>query len=194
MTEDGVMAILGLSVILGVIVLLVRPRRSSRLPAARAAATGRDVFDAATSHPVPSPKILTGRAYVVDGDTVIIGRTSIRLFGIDAPEMQHPYGRKAKSTLLALCKGQRVEAEVVAEDAHGRTVACCRLPDGRDLSAEMVKRGMALDWARFSGGHYRPLETEDARRKLWLADARQKGRMHVWARYEDRQKQRAEQA
>ena len=56
----------------------------------------------------------------------------------------------------------------------------CYLSDGRDLSAEMVKLGLALDWPKFSGGKYRELETSDARTKLFLADARQKGRMHVW--------------
>jgi micrococcal nuclease len=69
-------------------------------------------------------------------------------------------------------------------DDHGRTVAKCTLPDGRDLSAEMVKLGFAIDWAKFSGGQYRGLEAPDARKKLWLADARQKGRMDVWERFE----------
>jgi len=98
--------------------------------------------------------------------------------------MNHPYGRKAKSALIALCKGQRITAELTAEDVHGRTVARCYLPDGRDLSAELVKLGLALDWPKFSGGAYRALEPPDARKKLWLADARQKGRMHVWERFE----------
>ena len=48
----------------------------------------------------------------------------------------------------------------------------------------MVKLGLALDWPKFSEGVYRALETPDARRKLWLADARQKGRMDVWEQFE----------
>jgi endonuclease YncB( thermonuclease family) len=127
---------------------------------------------------------LRGTAYVVDGDTLTIQKTQVRLFGIDAPELDHPYGKNAKYTLIALCKGQPVRAEVVATDDHGRTVAQCYLPDGRDLSAEMVRAGLALDWKKYSGGRYRLLETPDARRKLWLADARQKGRMEVWDRFE----------
>lgn len=69
-------------------------------------------------------------------------------------------------------------------DVHGRTVAVCRLGDGRDLSAEMVRCGLAIDWPKYSGGKYGDLELPEARRKLWLADARQKGRMHVWDRFE----------
>lgn len=149
-------------------------------------------FDAASATPKPDKTILTGPAYVVDGDTLVIKKTQIRLFGVDAPEIDHPYGKKAKWQLVRLCKGQSVRAEVTEQDDYGRTVARCYLPDGRDLSAEMVKAGLAIDWPKFSGGKYRPLETPDARKKMWLADARQKGRMHVWEKFEANQKVRAD--
>ncbi|WP_333714091.1 thermonuclease family protein [Yoonia sp.] len=146
-------------------------------------------FDGQTAKPDIKQRQLKGRAYIVDGDTLVIQKTQIRLFGVDAPEMNHPYGQKAKWALHGLCKGQTIRAEVLALDAHGRTVAKCYLEDGRDLSAEMVKCGMAIDWPKFSGGAYRHLEPETARKKLWLADARQKGRMHVWEQFDkDREK------
>jgi micrococcal nuclease len=44
--------------------------------------------------------------------------------------------------------------------------------------------GLAIDWPKFSGGVYRHLEVAGARRMMYLADARQKGRMHVWAAYD----------
>lgn len=87
-----------------------------------------------------------------------------------------------------MCKGQTITAEITDIDAYGRTVAQCYLPDGRDLSAEMVKLGLALDWPKFSQGKYRVHEVTGIRKKLWLADARQKGRMHVWTQFEARQK------
>lgn len=60
------------------------------------------------------------------------------------------------------------------------------------LKAElMVKQGLAIDWPKFSGGAYRYLEVPDARKKMWLADARQKGRMHVWEKFEARQAAKA---
>lgn len=127
--------------------------------------------------------VLIGRAYVVDGDTLTIQNTQVRLFGVDAPELDHPYGKNAKGALLSLCKGHDVRAEIIAQDAHGRTVARCYLADGRDLSAEMVKLGLAIDWAKFSNGQYRSLELPGVRKKLWLADARQKGRMDIWEKY-----------
>jgi endonuclease YncB( thermonuclease family) len=120
---------------------------------------------------------LRGRAWVIDGDTIDISGTRIRLAGIDAPEMDHPYGKNAKWTLVNLCKGQEVRAVFDGDLSHDRTVATCYLPDGRDLSAEMVKAGMAIDWKKFSGGKYRGLEPDGVRKRLWRCDARQKGRM-----------------
>ncbi len=156
-------------------------------PSAREIKPRRELkrFDATTAE--PQKVVLRGTAYVVDGDTIKIQKTQIRLFGIDAPEIDHPFGKKAKWALVALCKGQSIKAEVTEKDAHGRTVAKCTLPDGRDLSAEMVKLGLAIDWPKFSGGIYRSLELPDARKKLWLADARQNGRMHVWKQFEAKQ-------
>lgn len=144
-------------------------------------------FDASNAVPQPSKMIVQGSAYVVDGDTIVIQKTQVRLFGVDAPEINHPYGKKAKWALVALCKGQTVKAEVTEQDTHGRTVAKCYLEDGRDLSAEMVKLGLAIDWPKFSDGMYRALELPDARKKLWLADARQKGRMKVWEQFDAKQ-------
>ena len=156
----------------------LRQQRSATPPA----------FDDKTATHLPQPEIINGAAYVIDGDSLVINKTQVRLFGVDAPEMNHPFGKKAKWALVALCKGQTIRAEVTERDTHGRTVAKCFLPDGRDLSAEMVKQGLAIDWPKFSGGLYRALEVSDARKKMWLADARQKGRMHVWHQFEARQR------
>ena len=136
---------------------------------------------------LPMRTIIEGSAYVIDGDSLRINGSAIRLFGIDAPELNHPYGKISKSAMVRLCKGQTVKAEIHSEDVHGRKVARCTLPDGGDLSAELVKLGLAIDWPKFSGGVYGDLEPPDARKKLWLAVARQKGQMHVWDNYEKRQ-------
>ena len=144
-------------------------------------------FDSESSSPLPNKPTLYGPAYIIDGDSLVIQKTQIRLYGVDAPEMNHPYGKKAKWALVSMCKGQKILAEVLFEDDYGRTVARCYLPDGRDISAEMVKLGLALDWPKFSNGEYSALEIPDVRKKLWLADARQKGRMHVWEKFEARQ-------
>lgn len=122
-----------------------------------------------------APPVLRGPCWVVDGDTIIIDKVHIRLAGIDAPELDHPWGQQAKWALVKLCKGQVVTARLKPELSYDRVVAECFLPDGRDLAAELVQAGLALDWPKFSGGKYRHLEPEDARRKLWRANLRQRG-------------------
>lgn len=135
---------------------------------------------------------ISGPAYVIDGDSLRIAGRDLRLFGIDAPELDHPYGQRAKWALHRLCKDHPITAEIIGKDDYGRHVARCSLPDGRDLSAEMVRQGLAIDWPKHSQGQYHALETPDARKRLYLADARQKGRMHLWDAYAARKKAKAE--
>lgn len=163
------------------------PRTPQSKQPSKSAKSRASRFEQKSAHPVRRERVLAGAAWVTDGDTITIKRQQIRLYGIDAPELNHPYGQKAKWALHKLCKGQSIRVEITAEDAHGRVVARCYLPDGRDLSAEMVKQGLAIDWPKFSGGKYQNLETPDARKKLFLADARQKGWMHVWEKFEAKQ-------
>lgn len=121
--------------------------------------------------------VLQGRCWVIDGDTIVVDDVRLRLAGIDAPELDHPWGKRAKWALVELCKGQIVTARIRPELSYDRVVAECYLADGRDLAAELVRNGLALDWAKFSGGKYRHLEPADARRRLWRADARQRGKL-----------------
>lgn len=102
--------------------------------------------------------IFRGHCWVIDGDTIVINKVNIRLAGIDAPELDHPYGQQAKRALMALCRGQVVTAVTDGSASYERTVATCTLEYGRDLAAEMVKSGLALDWGKHSGGRYRHLD------------------------------------
>lgn len=141
-------------------------------------------FDAQTAKHLSASKVVQGNAWVTDGDTIVINKTQIRLFGIDAPEIDHPFGQKAKWAMVKLCKGHKVKAVVTDVDHYGRTVARCTLPDGRDLSAELVKMGLAIDWPKFSEGKYKHLEVPGVRKRLWLANARQTGKMYLWEQFE----------
>jgi endonuclease YncB( thermonuclease family) len=122
-------------------------------------------------------QVIRGHCWVIDGDTIVINKIHIRLAGIDAPEIDHPYGQNAKRALMNLCRGQVVTAITDGAMSYERAVATCTLDDGRDLSAEMVIAGLALDWGKHSGGRYRHLEVEGIRKKLWRVEARHKGRM-----------------
>ena len=59
-----------------------------------------------------------------------------------------------------------MSAHFTGEESYNRKVAICYLSDGRDIGAEIVKQGYALDFTKYSKGKYKELETADARKKL----------------------------
>lgn len=94
---------------------------------------------------------------VVDGDTIRIGSTAYRLWGIDAPEQRQfcagwPAGVEATKALATLMRGKNVTCEPRTLDRYGRTVALCRA-DGKDLGAAMVSAGMAWAFVRYSNDY-----------------------------------------
>lgn len=120
---------------------------------------------------------LTGVPRVVDGDTLTIGATKIRLEGIDAPETEQiclnkdgvrwTCGIDARNQLAARIIGREVKCTPSGVDAYKRTLATCTLA-GENLNAWMVQEGWALAYVKYSYA-YRRAE-EDARfhqRGLW---------------------------
>ena len=91
---------------------------------------------------------------IQDGDTyeILVDKTTVRvrMDGIDAPEKGMPYYKVAKQYLAQLCFGKMIRLEVKSTDRHGRTVARGFLPDGRDLSEEMVGAGLAWHFVKYS--------------------------------------------
>ena len=101
---------------------------------------------------------LEGQARVVDGDSLVIAGDSIRLFGIDAPELQQrcdPSGRNwacgawAKEKLTMITRQGVLRCKALDRDRYGRTVARCTV-SGRDVGAEMVRAGAATAYLRYS--------------------------------------------
>ena len=115
---------------------------------------------------IPASRQIKGRAYVIDGDTISIRRIKIRLAGIDAPELDQPWGQKSKWEMVKICKGHTIRVELTGETSYDRLVGTCYLPDGRDIGAEIIKAGLALDGGHYSKGKYRHLESDDVRRRL----------------------------
>lgn len=93
---------------------------------------------------------------VIDGDTLIVerdgGEERVRLLGIDAPEVardgQPGEPCAAEATALTQELTDRAEVEVISdpsqpdEDRYGRTLAYVEA-DGRDVSAELLRTGLA---------------------------------------------------
>lgn len=91
---------------------------------------------------------------VHDGDTVTVGRTRIRLNGIDAPELDQPGGKASRDYLAGLVLGRSVEIIPKDMDTYGRTVAVILLPDGRSVNSAMVAAGQAWVYRHYCRSCY----------------------------------------
>jgi endonuclease YncB( thermonuclease family) len=102
---------------------------------------------------------IVGTASVVDGDTISVGETRLRLEGIDAPETaqtcQRRYvgswacGTAATAALARLIGNKPVTCQPRGLDKYGRTLATCFV-DGLDINAQMVRQGYAWAFVRYS--------------------------------------------
>lgn len=109
---------------------------------------------------------IVGAASVVDGDTLYVAGNRIRLYGIDAMELDTMHGRVARAALTRIIGSDQVTCYLTGKQSHGRPIARCHTSTVPDLGAEMVKRGHALDCPHYSHGHYRTMEAPDARTRL----------------------------
>jgi endonuclease YncB( thermonuclease family) len=100
---------------------------------------------------------ISGYARIIDGDSLMVGGTEVRLHGIDAPELfqrctrdqrEVQCGREAARHLTALIAGQMVTCERRDIDRYGRTVAICSV-DAVDLGRAMVANGHALSYGSY---------------------------------------------
>src|ERR1700749_2517201 len=104
-----------------------------------------------------------GQASIIDGDTLEVHGTRIRLWGVDAPESSqlcrgadsnlYRCGAKAANDLNSFIARRPVNCTPVAEDQYGRTVATCSVA-GADIGEWLVRNGLALDWPQYSKGKY----------------------------------------
>ncbi len=102
---------------------------------------------------------ISGPARVADGDGLEIAGTKIRLFGIDAPELDQgcelhdgtpwPCGKLSRAFLLSLTKEKPITCKPEGIDAYGRTLGTCMV-DGQDVNRSMVRAGYALAFRRYS--------------------------------------------
>ena len=105
-----------------------------------------------------------------DGDTITVlqgkQQVKVRLFGIDAPELKQPYGKKSKQFLVNLVAGKVVEVEENGKDRYKRTIGTIYLND-TDINAQMVENGYAWAYRKFSK-KYTPQESKAKSQRLGL--------------------------
>lgn len=102
---------------------------------------------------------------VRDADTIVVDGTSVRLNGVDAPELGTGAGRDARRFLVNFLQGKVIECELNGERTYDRWLGVC-FADGDDIGAAVIAAGHALDCRRYSGGRYASLETAAARSRL----------------------------
>ena len=108
---------------------------------------------------------IIGAIQVIDGETLEIQNQRIKLWGVDAPELNqtckngqdagYDCGKEAASALSQwLTELQPVRCEPRGNDNSGNTIAICYTSTGDDIAGWMVRNGYAIDWPKYSNGFY----------------------------------------
>jgi endonuclease YncB( thermonuclease family) len=123
------------------------------------------------------PPAIVGKAWVIDGDTINISGTHIRLEGIDAPELDQPCtdskgkiwscGKAAAGELKARIGAQELTCASKAFDKYKRVVAVCTLSDGSDVNAWLVQQGWAVAYGYADIYESQEAEARAAKRGIW---------------------------
>ena len=105
-----------------------------------------------------SKKIIEGKAKIIDGDTIHLGKNKIRLHGIDAPEINQTCTIKEKvwecgiESFLALKNiilEDEVKCEITDIDQYKRFIARCFV-NKININQYMVQNGWAIAYRYYS--------------------------------------------
>lgn len=111
-----------------------------------------------------------------DGDTLDIRNEAgvvfrCRLWGMDAPEKGQLCFRQSALYLQRLVAGKVLRVQERGIDLHGRHIVRVLLPDGQDVSLEMISSGMAWWYRPFAKNVWLFAQAErdarEERRGLW---------------------------
>lgn len=111
---------------------------------------------------------------VHDGDTFkTCSGSSIRVWGIDAPELKQPMGYQSRDFARNLLMGREVDLECSGK-SYQRRVCSVFIWVSRDrklsLASELVGWGLAYDSPRYSKGKYSDAEAfaQSLKRGVWV--------------------------
>lgn len=106
----------------------------------------------------PAPRVISGYASVVDGETIDLMGERIRLTGIEAPALgqdclrrgiRQDCGRAAALALRRLVGWQRIACVDHGKDGIGRTLATCSYGQ-HDVAGSLISLGHAVEEASVS--------------------------------------------
>lgn len=123
---------------------------------------------------------LSGTVFRVhDGDTITIetGLTSktIRLAGIDAPELKQPYGIESRASLIQEFLNQQVTVDTNKTDKYGRSVGKV-LVYNEDINLKQVKKGLAWVYSDY----VTELSAEDRAIYIAAEETAKSERIGIW--------------
>ncbi len=114
---------------------------------------------------------------VIEGDQLEIMRegitTRLRLYGIDCPETDQPFGREAKDYVATRVFGKKITVIDYRWDGKSRVLGEVILPDGTNLGRDLLRSGLA--W------YYRPLAKRPERDMRNLQRAARREKKGLWA-------------
>lgn len=102
---------------------------------------------------------------------------TVRLDGIDAPELSQPGGNEARAALAAKVGDRRVIVTAHQHDEYGRIVGRVADASGRDVATEMVREGHAYHYHHYSSNPGLAAAEQAARsskRGVWAASEQEK--------------------
>lgn len=153
---------------------------------------GSTIMQCRTNGPsVPQPMVASAEAATVeetnglptvvaitDGDTVdvVMGDATtktIRLAGIDAPELKQEGGHEAKLWLMQTVLGKDVELQIATTDRYGRAVGTLTF-EGRDVGTRLVLEGLAWWYVEYARTNAilrdAQAEAQGAERGIWAPE------------------------
>ncbi|MDG1153638.1 MAG: thermonuclease family protein [Alphaproteobacteria bacterium] len=108
---------------------------------------------------------IDGKVWVIDGDSLRISsndfkKYEVRIFGVNAPELNTKKGKIAKTFMIKLIKkgNRKVSCKVIDIDRYKRYVSVCHNNQG-DLAEIMLKNKQAKVLTRYL--HLAPQEIQD---------------------------------
>lgn len=101
----------------------------------------------------------SGLVRVIDGDTIEVVNTRVRIHGIDAPETDQTCkteqgitwkcGHWVGDQVTAMFGGKQATCEAVTVDRYNRVVARCHV-QGQDMGHEIVSAGLAFAYRKYA--------------------------------------------
>ena len=144
------------------------------------------LFSSIITSAISFEKIIIGKAYVSDGDTIKINNQKIRLFGIDAPETKqfckevylsflifnfkrdYKCGEKSTNALKKKIKDKKIRCLIQdKKDRYRRNIGICYLKK-QDINSWLVKNGYAIAYRRYSKKYINDEQyAEDNKLGIW---------------------------